>query len=80
MKEQTNIVNNRKIKTTVSRKIQDDYDLRVTIASEIGMRESALYLAAYRNSKTLENYFFIESFKKHTEWKDEQIFESEIIT
>lgn len=77
MKEQTNIVNPQRIKPTVYRKIQEDYDLRVTIANEIDIRESTLYMAAYRNSKLIENYFVIESFKKNTGWKSEEIFEED---
>lgn len=77
MKEPTNIVNPRRIKNTVSRKIQDDYELRVAIANENGLREPSLYQAAYRNSKLIENYFIIQSFKKFSGWKDEEIFESE---
>lgn len=73
MKE-ANITNPKRISITVYRKIQEDYDLRVAMASDLGMRESALYLAAYRKSKSLENYFYIQSFKKHTGWKDDQIF------
>lgn len=77
MKERTNITNPNKLKETVSRKIKEDYDLRVKIANDIDMREGSLYLAAYRNAKSLENYFLIESFKKHTGWKNEEIFEAE---
>ncbi|WNI34666.1 hypothetical protein [Chryseobacterium sp. SG20098] len=78
MKERTNIANPTKINSKVSRKIQEDYELRLAIAGDIKMRESALYMAAYRNSKVLENYFFIESFRKHTGWENEEIFEIEI--
>ncbi|OCK53203.1 hypothetical protein BA768_01210 [Chryseobacterium sp. CBo1] len=74
MKE-ANITNPKRISITVYRKIQEDYDLRAAMASDLGMRENALYLAAYRKSKSLENYFYIESFKKHTGWTDDQIFE-----
>jgi len=71
----TNIANHSRIKLTVSRKIQEDYDLRCAIASDIGVRESTVYLWAYRKSKMIENYFFIQSFKKHTQWSDADIFE-----
>ena len=77
MKEQTNIANHLKIKSEVSRKIQNDYELRLAISGDIQMRESALYMAAYRNSKALENYFLIASFKKHSGWTDEEIFENQ---
>lgn len=79
MKEQANITNPNKLKETVSRKIKEDYDLRVKIANDVDMREASLYLAAYRNARSLENYFLIQSFKKHTGWDDEEIFQTEQI-
>lgn len=75
--KQANITKTNRIRITVSRKILSDYDLRVKIAGDINMRESTLKQAAYRNAKSLENYFLIESFKKHTSWTEDQIFESE---
>ena len=72
--KQANITKTNKIKDTVYRKIQEDYDLRIKIARDVQMRENALYLAALRNAKRIEHYFIIEAFKKHSGWDDDQIF------
>ena len=77
MKEQANITITSKIKSTVYRKIQEDYDLRVKIAADTGKREQAIYLNAYRDSEKIENIFIIKSFQKHTGWSDSEIFERE---
>lgn len=77
MKEQANITITSKIRSTVYRKIQEDYDLRVKIAADTGKREQAIYLNAYRDSEKIENVFIIKSFQKHTGWSDAEIFEKE---
>ncbi|GAB0155907.1 hypothetical protein CHRYSEOSP005_11690 [Chryseobacterium sp. Alg-005] len=78
MKEQANITIPRKIKPTVYRKIQEDYDLRLKIAADTGKRESAIYLNAYRGSEKIENIFIIQSFQRHTGWTNAEIYEEDI--
>lgn len=76
MKSQANILKPRKIKGEVFRMILDDYTLLKKIAEETGSRESTVTNWAYRESEKVSNYFAVNAIKKHTGWKDKQIFQS----
>ena len=76
MKNQANILKPKKIRGEVFRKILDDYPLRKKIAEETGNRESTVTNWAYRESDKVSNYFAVNVIKKHTGWKDNQIFQS----
>lgn len=78
MKERANITIPKKIKPTVYRKIQEDYDLRVKIAADTGKREQAIYLNAYRDSEKIENIFVIQSFQRHTGWSNNEVYEEDV--
>lgn len=75
MKNQANILKPRKIRGEVFRKILDDYSLLKRIADETGNRESTVTNWAYRESEKVSNYFAVNAIKKHTGWKDKQIFQ-----
>ncbi|MEJ5105551.1 hypothetical protein [Chryseobacterium sp. MYb328] len=76
MKNQANILKPRKIRGEVFRKILEDYSLLKKIADETGNRESTVTNWAYRESDKVSNYFSVNAIKKHTGWKDKQIFQS----
>ncbi len=75
MKNQANILKPRKIRGEVFRKILNDYSLLKKIADETGNRESTVTNWAYRESEKVSNYFAVNAIKKHTGWKDKQIFQ-----